>query len=170
MISVIHDIMYYIVASNTLSLCLKSFKQSKIMKKQFLILALILTAGVSSYAQCDKKNTLTASSTRYLNSDNEIQKIVDEVTTVEYDSKNITIMPGDHTMEGTVNSITCDWKTPYKEGKTVIKGIINNPKGDPMTCTVTIEGKNGKTTLLFEAEESPNMKIQVTLDKFEEKK
>jgi len=140
------------------------------MKKQFLILALILTAGISSFAQCDKKNVLTASSTEYLNSNNELQKTVDEITTVEYDSKSITVMPGDHTMEGTISSATCDWKTPYKEGKTVLKGIISNPRGEPMNCTVTIEGKDGKTTLLFEAVESPNRKIKITLDKFEEKK
>jgi len=140
------------------------------MKKQILILAITLTAGVSSFAQCDKKNVLTASSTEYLNSNNEVQKTVPEVTTVEYDSKSITIMPGEQTMDGTISSVTCDWKTPYKEGKTVLKGTINNPRGEPMTCTVTIEGKDGKTSLLFEAVESPDMKIKITLDKFEEKK
>jgi hypothetical protein len=108
------------------------------MKKQFLILALTLTAGISSYAQCDKKNTLSSSATEYYNSKMELIKTVDEVTTVEYDSKSITIMPGDHTMEGTISSATCDWKTPYKEGKTVIKGKVDNPRGETMTCTKEI--------------------------------
>jgi len=140
------------------------------MKKQILTLLLIAVAGISSYAQCDKKNVLTSSSTEYLNAGNELQKTVEEVTTVEYDSKAIVIMPGEHNLEGTISSATCDWKTPYKEGKTVIKGKISNPKGDIMNCTVTIEGKDGKLTLLFEAEESPDRKIRITLDKFEEKK
>ena len=140
------------------------------MKKQVLILLLVVVAGTSSYAQCDKKNVLTGSSTEYLNAGNELQRTVDEATTIEYDSKSITITPGDHSMSGTVSSITCDWKTPYKEGKSVIKASIEGPNGQFMTTTITIEGKDGKISLLFEAEEFPDRKIHLNLDKFEEKK
>lgn len=140
------------------------------MKKQILTLLLVAAAGTSSYAQCDKKIILTASSTEYLNGNDELQRTVDETTTVEYDSKGIVISPGGHTMEGSVISITCDWKTPYKEGKTVIKSSITNPSGELMTATITIEGKDGKVILLFVAEESPGRKIRLTLEKFEEKK
>jgi hypothetical protein len=140
------------------------------MKKQILILLCAVIAGTTTYAQCDKKNVLTASSTEYLNANLELQRTVEEITTIEYDSKAIVITPGDHNMVGTINSMSCDWKTPYKEGKTVIKGMISNPRGDLMNCTITIEGKDGKLTLLFEAEESPDRKIRISIDKFEEKK
>jgi hypothetical protein len=36
------------------------------MKKQVLILLLVLVAGTSSFAQCDKKSVLTAGLTEYL--------------------------------------------------------------------------------------------------------
>jgi hypothetical protein len=139
------------------------------MKKQIFTL-LLAAAGFSSYAQCDKKIILTSSSTEYLDASYELQRAVDEETTIEYDSKTIVVAPGDRTMNGTVNSIVCDWKTPFKEGKTVIKATIPNPRGESMTCTITIEGKDGKVTLLFEAVESPNRKIRITPNKFEEKK
>jgi hypothetical protein len=35
--------------------------------------------------------------------------------------------------------------------------------------TITIEGKEGKLTLLAEVDDDPNHKIRVTIDKFEEK-
>ncbi len=140
------------------------------MKKQILIGAFLLVAGVSSFAQCGKKSTLSASATNYYNSKNELQRTVEETTTVEFDGKGITITPGEHTMEGTVDSVLCDWKVPYKEGKTVLKGNVVNPGGQDMSYTISIEGKDGKLTLLFEAEQAPDRKIKLNLDKFEEKK
>lgn len=139
------------------------------MKKQIFTLLFIAIAG-SSFAQCDKKVFLSASATEYLDANNVLQKTVDEITTVEFDTKNISITPGDHQLDGTISSITCNWKTPFKEGKTVIKGSIANPRGDLMNCTITIEGKDGKQTFLFEADESPDKKIRLVLEKFEEKK
>jgi len=136
------------------------------MKKQVLVLLFVI-AGISSYAQCEKRSVLTASTTEYLTSSGEIRKAVEEITTIEFDSKGITIAPGDHVMDGTVNSITCDWKTPYKEGKTIIKSTIVMGE-QTMEVVITIEGKDGKVVLLFE--ESAERRIRVTADKFEEKK
>jgi len=79
-------------------------------------------------------------------------------------------MPGDNTMTGTIDSISCDWKTPYKEGKTVIKTVLSGENGRTMNGTITIEGKDGKLLLMAEFEEMPETKIRVMLDKFEEKK
>ncbi len=140
------------------------------MKKQVLILLLVVVAGTSSYAQCDKKTVLTSSLTEYLTSTGEVRKTVDETTTIEFDSKKIIITPGDHVMNGTVDSVSfCDWKTPYKEGKTVLKTTMEAGERN-MNVVITIEGKDGKVILLFEDSESPEMRIRVTLDKFEEKK
>ena len=140
------------------------------MKKQALLLLFAAVTGIGSYAQCDKKNILSASSSELLNGSNELQNTDDRTTTVEYDSKLITITPGDYTMEGAVNSITCDWKTPYKEGKTVIKATMTRSNGVLLHVTITIEGKDGKNILVTEFEESPDQKLRLTLDKFEEKK
>lgn len=138
------------------------------MKKQILILLLVVIAGTSSYAQCDKKSILASSSTEYLTNTGEVRKTVEEPTTIEFDSKTIILSPGDHTMEGTVSVVSCDWKTPYKDGKTVFKASLAAEPGQTMDVTITIEGKDGKLTLLFE--ESADKRIRVTLDKFEEKK
>ncbi|HMI77565.1 MAG TPA: hypothetical protein VK484_02170 [Ferruginibacter sp.] len=138
------------------------------MKKTVLILLLAITAGTSSYAQCDKKSVLTSGVTEYLTSTGEVRKTVEEPTTIEFDSKTISIAPGDHVMDGTVTSITCDWKTPYKEGKTVIKAAIAAGDGQTMNVTITIEGKDGKVILMFE--ENADKRIRLTADKFEERR
>lgn len=140
------------------------------MKKQVLTFLFVAIAGISSYAQCGKKNVLTSSVTEYLNTSGEIQRSQDELTTVEFDSKSISITPGNNIMEGTIDSISCDWKTPYKEGKTVIKTALSGPNGRTMNGTITIEGKDGKLMLMAEFEEMPDTKIRVMLDNFEEKK
>lgn len=138
------------------------------MKKQVLTVLLVAIAGISSYAQCGKKSVLTSSVTEYLDASGEIKRSVEETTTIEFDSTTIFISPGDHTMDGTVNSMACDWKTPYKEGKTVMKATITVGDGQTIDVTITIEGKDGK--LIFMFEETPEKRIRLTLDKFEEKK
>lgn len=141
------------------------------MKKQLLVMLIAAAAGTSSYAQCDKKVLVVSSKTEYLNGNGEVQRSVDETTTVEYDTATIVITPGDDpTMTGTIKSRTCEWKVPFKEGKTVIKAILTNPQGQTMNLTITIEGKEGKISLIAEIEEMQDQKIRVLVDKFEEKK
>ncbi len=141
------------------------------MKKFILAGLVVLAVGMSSFAQCDKKVIVTSSKTEYLDANGEVQRSVDEITTVEYDKKDIIITPGDNpSMQGTIDSMTCDWKTPFKEGKTVIKTSITNPQGQTFSLTITIEGKEGKITFLAEMAEMPDQKIRIVVEKFEEKK
>jgi Holliday junction resolvase len=71
-------------------------------------------------------------------------------------------------MTGKIKSDTCNWKVAYKEGKTVLKAVISNENGDDKNVTITIIGKDGKVTLLFEMEGEGDDRIRVTADKFEE--
>ncbi len=141
------------------------------MKKFILLVVIASSMGISSYSQCDKKVLVTSSKTEHLDAKGEVERSVDETTTIEYDNKEIVITPGDDpTMTGTIKSTTCEWKVPFKEGKTVIKASLTDPQGQMMNLTITIEGKEGKISLLAEIEEMPDRKIRVIVDKFEEKK
>ncbi len=139
------------------------------MKKQILSV-LLVAAGIVSYAQCDKKIVLSSGSTEYLNSKDELQNTVEEITIVEYDSKEIVITPGDQLLTGTISSITCNWPTAYKEGRTVIKTALQGENGPAMNATITIENKEGKIIFLAAFDDMPDIRIRLTLDKFEEKK
>ena len=142
------------------------------MKKIWLPLLLsILSSAV--YAQCEKKLLLTSTVTEHLNASDSLQRSDDEKSTIEVGKAEITILPGNEAEQkitGVIKSHTCNWTVPYKEGKSVIKAEMSDPRGDTKNATITITGKNGKVTLLFELEEMPDRKIRVTIDKFEEVK
>ena len=144
------------------------------MKKVlFLIMLLTILGIVFSYAQCSKKQIITSAKTEYLDGSGNVQRSVDENTTIEYDKSNITITieQGDgKVMSGPVKWDSCNWTIPYKEGKSIVKSVVSDARGDEKNLTITIEGKDGKLTFLAQIEEVPDMKIRLTVDKFEEKK
>ena len=142
------------------------------MKKNILLLSLLIAGSNIAFAQCGKKIIFISSKTEHLDGD-KVERAVDEKTVIETNNKGeITITPGEETnkMTGTIKSDTCSWKTPFTEGKSIIKALITDEHGDAKNVTLTIEGKEGKITLLAEVDEMPGKKIRVTADKFEEKK
>ena len=143
-------------------------KTPLILKTTIAALFFIMAGTTLTFAQCDKTVTLTSSKTTHFDGDGNISKTKDEAAVITITPTDITIVPGDedHKMTGKITSKTCDWKVPFKEGKTVIKSIVSGDGGDEKDITVTIEGKAGKVTLTFEAV-GLNGKIQVVADKFE---
>jgi hypothetical protein len=139
------------------------------LKKAVIIIFLLVAGTTAGFAQCDQTVTLTASKTTkddgQGNVDEREEKSIITITKTE-----VTIIPGgdDHKMSGAISSKTCDWKTPFKDGKTVIKAKLSDDNGHERTATITITGVAGKITLTFEAEEKPGMKIWVVADKFEQ--
>ncbi len=140
------------------------------MEKQVLLLVLAVVTNIFSYGQCNKKIMLYGSSFEMLNASDEVQLKDDRSIRIVYDSKLILYTPGDITMKGTVDSIKCDWKTPFKEGKTVIMSTITRTDGTTVNATLTIEGKNGQNILIAEFEGSDYPKLRLRLEKFEESK
>lgn len=139
--------------------------------KHLLLAGLLLAAGHLAYSQCDKKILLTSSKTDHLGADSGVQRSVDENTVVEFDNATISVAPGDNPkMTGKVNTITCNWTTPYKVGRTQMKATLTNPEGESKNLTITIEGKaGGKIVLLAVLDAEPEKKIRLVADKFEEK-
>jgi hypothetical protein len=139
------------------------------MKAITLLLSLLVAGATSSFAQCGKKFTITTSKTEHLDSGGNITRTDDEKAVVVISKADLNISVNDeHKMTGTIKSDTCNWPVAYKEGKTVIKAVITNQNGDDRNVTITITGKDGKVTLLFEMEGEPDDRIRVAADKFEE--
>jgi hypothetical protein len=138
------------------------------LKKPILALLLMVAVSTVSYAQCDKTNTITSSTTNHLDDKGVVERSKDEETVITFDKSNITIAPGgeDHVTSGPVKSYVCNWTTPFKTGKTVITSVFTDG-GQEMHATITIEGKDGKVTVTFVAEEMQGKKIQVVANKFE---
>ena len=139
------------------------------MKKIILILSLLAAGSTLSFAQCDKKVMLTTSKTQHLDATGAVLRTDAEKAVVEINKSELKInVNDDHKMTGVIKSNTCNWTTPYKEGKTIIKATISNDQGEDKNVTITSEGKDGKVTLLFEMEGQPDDRIKVSIDKFEE--
>jgi hypothetical protein len=141
--------------------------KTKFNLKTIILSMFLMVAGSAAFAQCDKTTTFTASATNYLNDKGVIERTKDEESTITFDKKGINITTdGGHEITGTPKTYTCNWATPYKTGKTVITSLLTDG-GRDMNATITIEGKDGKVTLTFEAVEMPGKKIQLQADKFE---
>ncbi|MNL66745.1 hypothetical protein D3C87_1912560 [compost metagenome] len=72
-------------------------------------------------------------------------------------------------MVGTISSDTCNWKTPYTEGLTVIHATFDEPSAGSLHATLKLEGIAGRITFLMEIQEMPDKKIRVGIDKFAKK-
>ena len=141
--------------------------------KKILFCSLVLCfAAANSYAQCDKTLQLHSSKTDFLDAGYTLKGSKDESVLVDITKTTITITPnGDsqQAMSGTIKEASCDWKVPYKEGKMIIKTDLVDASGDVKEATITIEAKDGKTTMMAEAKERPDQKMKLEVDKFEEK-
>jgi hypothetical protein len=138
--------------------------------RHLLLVALFLTVGYFGFGQCGTRVVLTSSQTQHLGADSSVQRTDDEKMVIEFDKSTITISPGDHHMTGKVDSITCNWTTPYKVGKTRLKVTIIDGQGETQRATLTIEGRDGRIVLLGEVDTMPGERIRLVADKFEEKK
>lgn len=142
------------------------------MRSLIALITLFSFFSLSTQAQCGKKQLITASRTEFLGADSSLQRAEDEPSTVEFDSTKITITHGtqQEMMLGTVSKYTCNWNTPFKEGKTVMKAAFSNEGGEVKSVTITITGKNNKIVFLAEMDDQPDRKIRITADTFQEKK
>jgi hypothetical protein len=140
------------------------------MKKIILTLSLLIGLSVVSFAQCDKKVVLNSSKTDHLDAAGAITRTNDETAQIEISKTAIDIsVNDDHKMNGTITDNTCNWTVPFIEGKSVIHAKMSNENGEEKKVTITIEGKDGKVTLLFEMEGDPGDRVRVGIDKFVEK-
>lgn len=140
------------------------------MKKIIISVSLLVLFCTVTYAQCGQKGILTASKTEYLDPNGEVERTVDEKTVIEITKSDVTITLPERVMTATIKSDSCNWKEPFKEGKSIIKGTLTDGQGDVKNVTFIIEGKDGKVNFLAQLDEMPDRRIRVIADKFEEKK
>ena len=143
------------------------------MKLIITVLVLLVAGGTASFAQCDKKVSLSASKTQHIDASGALKHADDEKTVVVFDKTDITVSitkdDGDQTLTGKVKSAVCNWQTPFKEGKTTLNVTLSKDDGESRDFTITVEGKDGRVVLWAESKEEPDDKIKLDIEKFEEK-
>ena len=142
------------------------------MKQILLCISMAMGIAIGANAQCNQVLQLSSAKTNVLNASYQNQGSRDEQVVVDITTSTITVTPNGNpsdAMTGKIKEMQCDWKVPFKDGKTVIKTDLVDPSGDVKDATITIEGKDGKITLLAEAKERPDQKLQLEVNKFESK-
>ena len=143
------------------------------MKKTFFLIFTGICIHALAIAQCDKNVVVNGSKTEYMDSTGVVERTVEENSTVDIKGKEIIITAGneDNVMRGPIKTILCEWKVPYKEGKMVITtDLTRNGAPEARATTVTIEGKDGKLTLIARSLQFPNRLIRMNIDHFAESK
>ncbi|MBS1529418.1 MAG: hypothetical protein JSU01_03845 [Bacteroidetes bacterium] len=142
--------------------------------KTFLTTLLLLAAGSTiSLAQCDKKVSLTSSKTQHLDEKGQLKHADDEKVVVEFNKTDISVSinndGGERKLTGKVNSDTCNWKVPFKEGSSKLHVTLQNDNGESRDYTITVTGKDGKVTFMATSPDEPDEVIKLDIEKFEEK-
>ena len=142
--------------------------------RSILITCLLLAAGSTiAMAQCDKKVSLTSSKTQHWDSQGALKHTDDEKVIVEFTKSDVTVSidhdGGQQKLSGKIKSDTCDWKVPFKEGKTRLHVTLSNDEGESRDYTMTIIGKDGQLSFMAESKDEPDDIIKLEVEKFEEK-
>ena len=74
----------------------------------------------------------------------------------------------DDALKGDIKDLVCDWKEAFKNGKTSFKSQLLEPSGDAKDAIVTIEGKDGKLTILVELVNMEGKKLRIYVDSYKE--
>ena len=128
-----------------------------------ILITLFIAGTLSSFAQCEENAVLSTSKTNLTDVSGKPVGIKDEKTVLRFSKASILLnIDGKDRGELKIVSQTCNWTTPYKEGKTVIKATMND-----YDYTITIQGKEGKVNLKVVKHLSDDNILSMTADKFE---
>lgn len=139
------------------------------MKTIIIGLAVLLTLLTAAFGQCGKTVVLTSSKTDHVDATGKLTRSINEKVIVEISKTTIDIsVDGQQKMTGKIISNTCNWKVPFRKGKSVIEAMMTNREGD-RKATMTIEGKDGKILIHFVMPAKPDDQVNIIADKFEAK-
>ena len=138
------------------------------MKVIFLSFILFV-ASLQAISQCDKKvNWYAVKGEMYDQNGGLLDTKLDSIF-LETAPQKITLRfkSDNKSLEGTVKEKICDWKEPFKNGKTVYHTTVI-VDGETSNASFTIEAKDAKAILWLEIEIRSERKFKIYLDKYEE--
>ena len=121
------------------------------MKKVTTLAIIFLLAGLAGKAQCDKKTKWTASKMEMVDTAGNVQSREGAITVITGDGKIVVTAP-DEELTGSITDYACNW-ADKNNGKMSFKSELTDKQGTLRHATVTIEAKDGSTTIVLEAKE-----------------
>jgi hypothetical protein len=144
------------------------------MKKLLTSVLIFLLPLSYCFSQCKKNIRLLSDTTAFIDASGNLLNSKQEDVLVEITDSAVDIKISENGMQrdnmvGKIHVVSCQWKVPFKTGKTVMHSKLRDKGGDSKDAVLTIEGIAGKITFLLEPQES-NKRIRLSIKKFEEKK
>src|SRR4030095_5575869 len=95
--------------------------------KAILISFILFITSLQAISQCDKKVTWYATKGDMCDANGTVLDTKKDSITLETDPQKITLRfkADQKVLEGTVTEKTCDWKEPFKNGKTVYNDTLS---------------------------------------------
>lgn len=139
--------------------------------KAILISFILFVASLQAISQCDKKVNWYASKGDMFDASGTLLDTKVDSIFLETDPQKITLRfkSDQKALEGTVKEKICDWKEPFRNGKTIYH---TNVFVDDRTSNAvfTVEAKDGKITLSLTIESMVDKKFLIYIDRYEEVK
>ena len=137
--------------------------------KTILLAFILFVTSLQAISQCDKKVTWYASKGDMFDQGGNLLDTKTDSIFLETDPQKITLRfkADQKTLEGTVKEKTCDWKEPFRNGKTVYHAnvLVEDKTSD---AVFTVEAKDGKITLMLTIETMPGRKFLIYIDSYKE--
>ena len=142
------------------------------MKKIIFVLAVILLTSFHAISQCDRKMKWHATKADMFDAKVTLLDSKEGTIIVETDTQKITVSFKESTedgLDGTIKEKQCNWKDPFKNGKTVYHSNVN-VDGKTSKAMFTIEAKEGQITISVDIEIMDGRKFLIYVDSYEELK
>jgi hypothetical protein len=141
------------------------------MKKIILLSLGLFTISLLTRAQCGKTMVWSASKADFLDAGGNLQETKEDKIVIETSDNQIILKHGDKPediLKGNIKELNCNWTTPFKNGKTTFKTLLEEASGDTKDALVTIEGKNGKITIVIVSVSNQGRMIKIEVEDYKE--
>jgi hypothetical protein len=139
--------------------------------KVILISCILFISSLQATSQCDKKVTWYGSKGEMYDTNGGLLDTKQDSIFFETDPQKIKLRfkSDEKDLEGTIKEKICEWKEPFRNGKTVYHTIVSIDD-QISNATFTVEAKNGKITLSVSIEARKERKFVIYIDRYEEAK
>ena len=139
--------------------------------KAILLSFILSIASFQVMSQCDKKVTWYAAKGDMFDANGTLLDTKTDSIFLETSSDKITLRfkSDQKTLEGAIKEKQCEWKEPFRNGKTVyqVSVIVDDQTSN---AVFAVEAKDGKITLSVTIEIRADRKFLIYIDKYEEVK
>ena len=144
------------------------------MKKMMLSGAVVLltfTAAIAQSTPCDKKVVYHSERQEMLGTDGQVVDSKSDIVDIEVSKEGISVTVNDKGVQltATIKEVTCEWKTPYQEGKATYTASFAKGNGETSEGTAVVEAKEGKITVVFAIAAMDGKKFRAVVSSYKEK-